>query len=180
VENISQLMDGELDAHSAQQALARLRQRQDMRDNWDVFHIIGDTLRGEGTLSREFGQRISRRLAEEPTVLAPARRAPSNVTAYALSAAASVAAVALVAWLALGTRSVSFPAGELAGKPVPPSVASAPEGATAPKLQLVSEPYDGTLNGYLMAHTGFSPSTVIQGVVPYIRAVAAGHSESTR
>jgi len=51
---------------------------------------------------------------------------------------------------------------------------------TAPKAQLASEPYDGTLNEYLMAHTGFSPSTVIQGVAPYIRTVAASHSEQNR
>ena len=180
MESISQLMDGELDAHAAQQALSRLKQQEDMRENWAAFHVIGDTLRGEAPLSLGFGRKFAERLAGEPTVLAPARRATGRLTAYALSAAASLAAVAFVGWLAVDTRTVILPAGEMAGRPVPPTVAAAPEAAPAPKLQLTSEPYDATLNGYLMAHTGFSPSTVIQGVVPYIRAVAASHSDSTR
>jgi hypothetical protein len=29
------------------------------------------------------------------------------------------------------------------------------------------------MNVYLLAHQGFSPSTAIQGVVPYIRTVSA-------
>jgi len=181
VERISQLMDGELDSQSARQALSRLRQHDGMRENWDTFHLIGDALRGEETLSPEFGRRFAQRLAGEPTVLAPARSTAPKLTAYTLSAAASLAAVALVGWLAVGTRTATTPPAELANAAAPAvAESSAPEPVTAPKAQLASEPYDGTLNEYLMAHTGFSPSTVIQGVAPYIRTVAASHSEQNR
>lgn len=181
MERLSQLMDGELDSESARQALIQLRRHEGMRENWDTFHLIGDALRGDGTLSPEFGRRFAQRFAGEPTVLAPPRSTAPRITAYTLSAAASVAAVALVGWLAVGTRSATAPPAELA-KAAAPAVATAspPEPAPVPKAQLASEPYDGTLNEYLMAHTGFSPSTVIQGVAPYIRTVAASHSEQNR
>lgn len=180
MDRLSQLMDGELDERSARQALSRLRQHDGMREHWDTFHLIGDTLRGEGTLSPEFRRRFAQRLAGEPTVLAPARATAPRVTAYALSAAASLAAVALVGWLAVGTRTTVMPPAELATAPVPAIVPPAPEAMAAPKAQLASEPDDGTRNEYLMAHTGFSPSTVIQGVAPYIRTVATSHSEPNR
>jgi sigma-E factor negative regulatory protein RseA len=173
-------MDGELDVHSARQALIRLKQDDELRENWDTFHLIGDALRGEERLSPEFGRRLAQRLAGEPTVLAPARSTAPRIAAYALSAAASLAAVALVGWFAVDTRPVTMPPAEIATAPVPASAESVPESAPASKVQLASEPYDGTLNEYLMAHTGFSPSTVIQGVAPYIRTVAASHSEQNR
>jgi sigma-E factor negative regulatory protein RseA len=177
VERISQLMDGELGAESARGELNRLRQDQALRERWDTFHLIGDTLRGERTVLPGFGDRFAQRLTQEPTVLAPKRRPVKTLATYAMSAAASLAAVAWVGWFALGTAPMVAP---VVAPPPPAAVAQQPaapalvaEPAPAPKVQLASEPYDGTLNEYLMAHTGFSPSTTLQGVASYIRSVAA-------
>lgn len=179
MEKLSQLMDGELDPASAREALARLKRHEAMRENWDMFHLIRDAMQGEETLSPAFGRRFAARLAVEPTVLAPARaKAPPRIVGYALSAAASLAAVALVGWLALGTRPVTLTPAEIATAPVPATAQPAPE--AAPRVQLASEPYDGSFNGYLMAHTGFSPTTAIQGVAPYIRALAPSPSRESR
>jgi sigma-E factor negative regulatory protein RseA len=171
VEKISQLMDGELGAESVHGALSRLRQDGTLREQWDTFHLIGDALRGERAVLPGFAERFAQRLAQEPTVLAPRRRNFKAVAAYAMSAAASLAAVAWVGWFAFGTTQVVT---------LPPQVVTAPapavsvvEPAPAPKVQLANEPYDGTLNEYLMAHTGFSPSTTLQGVASYIRSVAS-------
>ena len=110
MERISQLMDGELGAQSARGELNRLRQDQALRERWDVFHLIGDTLRGEGTMLPGFGDRFAQRLTQEPTVLAPRRRWPvKTLAAYAMSAAASLAAVAWVGWFALGTAPMVAP-----------------------------------------------------------------------
>jgi sigma-E factor negative regulatory protein RseA len=117
-----------------------------------------------------FGERFAQRLAQEPTVLAPGRRRTFRTAAtYALSAAASLAAVVWVGWFALGPAQVVAPLPQVVK--APPLIAVEP--VPAPKVQLASEPYDGTLNEYLMAHTGFSPSTALQGVASYIRSVAA-------
>ena len=41
---------------------------------------------------------------------------------------------------------------------------------------LPSASNDGSMNEYLLAHQGFSPSTALQGVTPYIRSVSATRS----
>lgn len=182
MERISALMDGELDEDQAQQELARLRHDSTLRQTWDAFHLIGDALRGERLLLTEVAGSFSRRLADEPTVLAPQRRAPRKITTYALSAAASLAAVATVGWVAFAPESapVSAPQKELAAVR-PPVLIPAPAMAPAPVTPVVaSVPDDGRRNEYLLAHQGFSPSTAIQGVVPYIRSVSTQQSFKDR
>jgi sigma-E factor negative regulatory protein RseA len=163
MDKISQWMDGELEGQAAEQQLRRLKQDDELLQCWHTFHLIGDSLRGEQSLSQGFTRRLASRLAEEPTVLAPHRNMARRFTTYALSAAASLSAVALVGWVAFSNN----PSVEVAKAPPAVSVAS-----TAPSTQLDSVPSDGKMNEYLMAHQEFSPSTAIQGLAPYIRSVS--------
>src|SRR5512145_810525 len=119
MEKISQLMDGELEAREAQQQLARIRQDEQLAQCWHVFHLIGDALRGEHTLSQSFSAQVAARLTSEPTVLAPKSRVVKRVAAYALSAAASLSAVALVAWIAYFNNPLA-PQPEIAKAPPAP------------------------------------------------------------
>ncbi len=167
MDKISALMDGELDDRQAREQLVRLKQDEELVGCWHTFHVIGDALRGEPVLSQGFNRRLTDRLNEEPTVLAPQRSAAKRITAYALSAAASVSAVALVGWIAFVNNPFA-PQPELAKAP---AATTLPPAAT-PSAQLASVPNDGRMNEYLIAHQGFSPSTSIQGVVPYIRTVS--------
>lgn len=169
---ISALMDGELDAEDAASIIKGLRQSEDMRDAWTDYHLIGDALRQSVTIP-DITQRVSARLAAEPTVLAPWRRPPMHkVKAYALGAAASLAAVAVVGWM--GLQTIDRPAQEnlAAAKPVPATAIQAPAvtAALAP----------AQMNGYLLAHQEFSPSTAIQGVAPYVRTVADTQGRAAR
>ena len=171
MDKISQLMDGELGAESVQSELSRLKQDDTLHEQWNTFHLIGDTLRGECAMLPGFRERFAQRLAQEPTVLAPPRRTFKTVATYAMSAAASLAAVAWIGWFALGPSSLVVAPQQIAAPaPAPALVDPVPLPA---KVQLASEPYDGTMNEYLMAHTGFSPSTALQGVASYIRSVAS-------
>ena len=160
---ISQWMDGELEDQAARQQLQRLKQDTELLQCWHTFHVIGDALRGERALSQGFTQRLTSRLSEEPTMLAPQRSTVRRFTTYALSAAASLSAVALVGWVAFSNN----PAVEVAKAPAPSAVS-----APAPSTQLASVPSDGKMNEYLIAHQEFSPSTAIQGLAPYIRGVS--------
>ena len=173
MDKISALMDGELDEQRARQELARLKQRHELRETWDTFHLIGDALRGDALLSANVKHRVSERLAQEPTVLASRRSAVGKIATYVLSAAASISAVALVGWVAISISTVSTPP-EIARAPTPAPVRAAP----AP--QIASVPSEGSMNEYLLAHQGFSPSTAIQGVVPYIRSVSVGQPAKNR
>ncbi|MBU3694643.1 MAG: anti-sigma 24 factor [Rhodocyclaceae bacterium] len=99
-ERISELMDGELDAVQADLLLRRLGDAE-AQATWSTYHLIGDALRGDKAC--DVAARVTARLAQEPTVLAP--RPISSVAARGLgmSIAASVAAVTVVGYLALST-----------------------------------------------------------------------------
>lgn len=166
MDRISALMDGELDDHQAKELIRRLKQEEGLLDHWSTFHLIGDALRGESLLSAGFSERLRSRLAQEPTVLAP-RRAVKKFAAYALPAAASLAAVAVVGWMALFDNS---------SKPQPAISALPTSPATQVQAPLPNVPGDSKLNEYLMAHQEFSPSTALQGVAPYVRTVSSHQS----
>jgi len=156
-EEISRLMDGELDDAQADIACAQLKQSDGM-ETWACYHVIGDALRGTGAPSPGFSRRFAARLAAEPTVLAP-RAQPARQPAYAWAAAAGVAAVALVGWVAFGTLQTE-----------PAVMAKAGEAVAVRSPQLVARTIPAD---YLQAHQEYSPSTQIQGVGPYLRSVAA-------
>ena len=172
MEKISVLMDGELDEHESRGQLKRVKDDPELTRGWHTYHLIGDAMRGERPLSAGFNERLAARMAAEPTVLAP-RRSPKRHAAYALSAAASVSAVALVGWVAF-VNYPQAPAPQIAQVPLaaPPAVTAATPPAAAPQPQLASVSSEGKMNEYLIAHQEFSPSTAIQGLAPYIRSVS--------
>jgi hypothetical protein len=80
------------------------------------------------------------------------------------AAAASLAAVALVAWLAFAPQP-QVPAAPLAqAKPEAPAIVPMPTAA----------------NDYLLAHQGFSPRVSLQGMAPYVRTVSEQTVEPRR
>ena len=170
MEQISSLMDGELDADQAGRQFTRLKNDPQAQANWEIFHLIGDAMRGDSVVSRSFSERLHARFAEEPTVLAPRRSRVRQAVPYALSAAASLSAVALVGWIAFYSPLSPQPQMALdpSAAPVPTVAVAAPQ-----EQQLPNVPSEGAMNGYIMAHQEFSPSTAIQGVAPYIRTVSA-------
>jgi sigma-E factor negative regulatory protein RseA len=174
MEKISALMDGELDGQQAHQQIQRLKDNEELARCWDTFHLIGDAMRNERALSQAFGQRVTSRISAEPTVLAPRRTTTvKRAATYALSAAASLSAVALVGWVALSAVPPA-PQADIAKAPIPPIPAVPASATPSPSATptLASVPSDGTMNEYLMAHQEFSPSTALQGVAPYIRSVS--------
>jgi sigma-E factor negative regulatory protein RseA len=155
-------MDGELDGEELRQALNTLK-RQDAQQNWQVYHLIGDTLRKEPLLAVNFVDRVAGRLALEPTVLAPGKTRFANHRMLVLSVAASLSAVALVAWTVLQTGTADFQPDSLAVKQI----------ATLPPPPATGE----NVNSYLMAHQEFSPNVAMQAA-PYTRTVAEVKRES--
>ena len=149
---ISALMDGELDAAEATETIKQLKKTDELRGKWETYHLIGDALRQSVTIS-DIAHRVSVQLASEPTVLAPRFRLPQIAQVFALSAAASVAAVAVVGW-------ISFQ-----------SIDQSQQNANAIAAN-TSVPAPARMNDYLLAHQEFSPSTAMQGVAPYVRTVA--------
>ena len=164
-DRVSELMDGELDDKSAAAAIQSLANEREARDAWRSYHLIGDLMRGSAPLSEGFAARITWKLAEQPTVLAPGRIRPQPRRWFTVSAAAaSLAAVALVAWLAFAPQPQA-PAAPLAqAKPEAPAIVPMPTAA----------------NDYLLAHQGFSPRVSLQGMAPYVRTVSEQTVEPRR
>ena len=166
-ERISQLMDGELDGPATETTLAALRRDAQAAETWRLYHLVSDAMRDTPLLSAGFAARFAERLAAEPTVLAPARRQPRARLAWA--AAASVAAVGLVGWLAFAPQ--PEPAARIAEAP-----ASAPKSASSavhkPPVVAVTTILPKAANDYLLAHQGFSPRVYLQGMAPYVRTVS--------
>jgi sigma-E factor negative regulatory protein RseA len=171
-QEISALMDGELEADQARTVIGRLGSDSSLRSEWALYHLIGDALREQAFAAFDVEEQVRRRLTEEPTVLAPRRLPARSVRLYVLSAAASVAAVALVGWVVLQGQ----PEGERPAFTQPASViAGGPW--THPALQAAPPPL-GRLNDYLLVHQGHSPSTQIQGMATYVRAVSHPEAEA--
>ena len=57
-EDISRLMDGELDDDSFDVVYDKLK-RSDGLEAWVCYHVIGDTLRGSTSVSPGFSQRFA-------------------------------------------------------------------------------------------------------------------------
>ena len=168
-DRISALMDGEVDERSAGPLIEALSRDDAARRTWRTYHVIGDSMRGGPLLSERFTERVAQRLAAEPTVLAPRRIRPQSQRWFTLSAAAaSIAAVAFVGWMAFAPQQQGAP---LPGAQI---VKAIPE----PKPNMV--PMPTAANDYLLAHQGFSPRVSLQGMAPYVRTVAEHPAEARK
>jgi len=158
---ISALMDGELEDHEIAETLRALRRSEELRGEWCDCQLIGAALRGERGLDINVAARVMAAIDLEPTVMAPSPGRTREWRRPALALAASVAGVALVAWLALAPFGDRVPAGAtgLAATKQEPVVAQA---QSTPRLQ-----------EYLLAHQAYAPGGALVGGARNIRTVAA-------
>ena len=160
-ETLSVLMDDQADRAECDRCLDRLKDDAGLRESWELYHLIGDVLRGtNGTVLPES---LAARLADEPTILAPRtspeRAAPHSPLRYALPIAAGIAAVAFVAWVSLPQLQ---PSSVLQARTTAPVMVS-----STPVVPVAHDVGD-----YLLAHQRFSPSSAMSGVAPYVRTVS--------
>ena len=160
-ENISALMDGELEERAAGEAMDSLRREGEAAEAWRTYHLIGDAMRDSRRLSAGFASRVAQRLAAEPTVLAPAALPPRRAPRFALALAASLAAVAFVGWVAFAPQPDAPPQAAVKAAPAAPVQAAA-----------ASVPLSNDATDYLLAHQGFSPRMSLLGMAPYVRTVS--------
>jgi len=159
---ISELVDGETGRHDSAGTLDALRAEGEARDTWRNYHLIGDAMRDTRMLSSGFAARVAAQLANEPIVMAPSRlvKRAERPRWQLLSAAASLAAVALVGWVAFGLQEDATQVAQ-----VQPPAAQAPS-------QTAQVPPPSSANDYLYAHQSYSPRNSLQGIAPYVRMVS--------
>jgi sigma-E factor negative regulatory protein RseA len=164
-EKLSALMDGELDRSDALTEIKSLGQNAEARADWDCYHLIGDTLRGDAAGAdvrrRKAAESIFARLAEEPTVLAPQAMAAHHKSAkvagktrIALAMAASVVTVSAIGVVAFQQRS-AVPEAQFA-RVQQPAAASAIVPVSTATAASADRDADVRVNDYLVVHRQFS------------------------
>lgn len=170
-EQISAFADGELDEAGQDAMLAALRAQQ-AREDWDLYHQIGDVLRSDDMavrMSAGFSARLAEQLDAEPTYVAPAARARSRRSPLRLvQSVAAAAAVATFAFVATPSMLESLQGG-------PAAIPALAEVEPAQEAQAVATSVeegvilrDPRIDDYLMAHQRFSPS--VNGSTQYVRS----------
>lgn len=109
-EQVSALLDGELDDVQMNVALEALQDDTDLCRDWQIYHLIGDVMRGDGVSVSSIAERVSAQLVDEPVLAMPAPAVPQEIKSVRhhgvaanrawYSLAASVAGVAFVGWAA--------------------------------------------------------------------------------
>ena len=127
-QDISSLMDGEVDAHDADRIIRACGTSEEHKDTWQLYHVIGEAIRGQSPRSLARDNRVVGAIVKEPTIIG-GRKKPLEtfIGKVALAAAASVATVGVVSWI--GTQ------GGAPGISTTPIVA---KGATASAIKPVS------------------------------------------
>lgn len=159
---ISALIDGELFEDEAEILFDRIKREPGAHRDWATYHMIGDVLRQPDYIHRDISALVRERLLNEPTVLAPRSHAfKQKARVFALSAAASLLAVGVVAWMSLQISPEASPQMAMRQTDIRP-------------VNLQIQPKS---NDYLMAHQEFSPSNDMNGGASYIRTVTYSPEE---
>ena len=162
-QSISALMDGELFEDEAENLLGAIKDDATVRKNWAVYHLIGDALRQPDHIHCDLSAKVRERLRAEPVVLVSRGHVVKRqIRTWAISAAASVAAVSAVAWMSLQISPENSPK-------------MAMQQNAARPVSMQTRP---NANDYLIAHQEFSPSTEMDGSASYIRTVSYGGDEA--
>lgn len=163
--NISTLMDGELFEDEAEALFDEIKRDAGAHRDWAAYHLIGDVLRQPEYIHRDISASVREIMQHEPTVLAPRSRGiTQKVRNVALSAAASLMALGVVAWMSVQVSPETNP--QLAMQQA--------------NLRPASMKTQSKSGDYLMAHQEFSPSNDMNGGASYIRTVSYSPEEKAQ
>jgi sigma-E factor negative regulatory protein RseA len=145
-QEISSLMDGELDSPEAVRAIQSCCQNRELEEKWHLYHVIGDAMRGQAP--RSLARRVGI-LDKEPAIIARPRGVlDTTFGRVALAAAASVATIGVVGWI--GSQGMQGPAaGPAIAKntsPIQPVASTATTVVTVPTAPVAD------VQDYLAAH----------------------------
>ncbi|MCB1761770.1 MAG: sigma-E factor negative regulatory protein [Gammaproteobacteria bacterium] len=171
-ERLSALIDNELSSAETAETLSRMKRSAELRGAWDRYHLIGDSIRGEGVRTARGGiaEAVRERISSEPTVIGksiPINRVKTGDRfVRPLAGAAIAASVAAVAVFTLPGLKWDAPA----TTPVQISKSTSPRTYIIPtgtRWKNLSQPkLESKLNRFLENHSEYA-SAGGMGVVPY-------------
>lgn len=177
-QQLSALVDGELEKDQARFLIKRLQADADLSGCWQRWHVAGECLRGQAVapLRADFAARIAQAVDAEAS---PRRQGGGSVLKWVggFAVAASVALAAVIA--------VDPSAGPAAPQSVAASVAPAPVVAP-PAAQVVPSPYREQdlrvplrLDAQLVSSTDASPYAAAVRLDPRIESYLVRHHEAS-
>jgi sigma-E factor negative regulatory protein RseA len=152
-EKLSALMDGELDHGQARTVIKSLGSDDVSREQWNLYHVIGEALRGDDLENAEYHDActssIFAALAQEPTVLAPQmiKQPVERRTRIALAMAASVITISAVGIVAVQQQNGQVSSVQLVQQIAPKAVAVSKAPQTDAEVRV---------NDYLVLHRQFA------------------------
>lgn len=171
-DQLSALLDGDLDDSSSGAVFDSLRRDPAMRERWSTYCLIGDTIRGESAGSVDLSARVMEQIRVEPTLLAPAAierqagerggRRPSL-----MSIAASVMGVVAVGWVAMSV----YPEVD-SGVGVASARLQAVEPVGLQASVLASFDQSDPHRKYVFVHQAMNGGGPIPGALQYVRTVS--------
>lgn len=172
---VSALIDGELESHEAPAVFAALRGDGGLRQAWDEYQTIGAALRREERLGAGLTGRVMAGLEHDVTVLAPRPRPAAAWQRPLMALAASVAGVAVVGWVAFSPQLSPTPAapGHLARN-------TATQAAAATTVTSVAPAARREMQEYLVAHQAHVSSAQVMGGTQHIRTVSVAGGDPRR
>ena len=194
-EQLSALLDGEVDAAAAARACAHWRDDVGSRDVWHAYHLIGDVMRSDdlaSTAQRDaaFLARLRVRLGSEPVVLAPAPlvapialpvRGSARLVRRWRGPAAVAAGFVAVAGVLVVTRTSQQETPQIAVAPAavaPIVVPAVAEAAADPQTVVATGRFirDARIDRYLAAHQQFAGSSALGMPSAFLRSATADAS----
>jgi len=167
-EKLSAFVDNEVDELDEHRVHAALTDDLALRRTWERYHLARSALHQELEiiLPRDMAERVSRRIAGEPSEVGSFRRHQLARLAGTLALAASVAAIAI-----LGVQRVNVPTDKPATLAASNPVTAAPVIRVGTTRWDTSEPQaEEALNAYLVEHNEFASN--FDGMMPaYVRVV---------
>lgn len=177
IEHLSSLIDGELDAHEAAAVLDALCRDAELQRRWSDLQLVGDALRSTDVAAchvEGFCARVSKALANEPTILAPRPVRPA-MRRYAIPGVAVAASAAAIAFIAMPL--LRAPAADMTAEK------RQPVAATAPVVARAEDPSDQqaavkaaaaianarALDPYFAAHRELTGGTPLPRATAYLR-----------
>ncbi|MDN5863609.1 MAG: sigma-E factor negative regulatory protein [Gammaproteobacteria bacterium] len=173
-EQLSAFMDGELPREECKLLLKRVSTNAELRECWNKWHLIGDTLHGEMTDDQiqNLAQRVERELDAVTAQPAPLR--PPREHRLMRRSAAVAAGVAVIGVAGLVGALVSRQVG---GGPVLVPGASGGSAVSAPTQQVdwrnAPQPVRVELSSYLLMHEPYGAGSMVLAQ-PGVRSAAAG------
>lgn len=174
-EDLSTLVDGELDSTRASQVIEAATRDPKLRAAWSRYHLMSDAMRDQLApgAPAEFAERVRRALESEPPLAAPRRRAHALAKPLAgLALAASVAGVAILGLNALRSEQPAAPQTTAVARQTPQ------ESGTALRWNVGQPAVEARLNGYLVNHSEYLGNGM-RGLLPYARIVGYDGEEDT-